>query len=195
MATAGETRTTGPTQHKLGKKPPRGWQSISSYAVELRYDLDSNGDPVFSYRDGPLDGASLLGEAINDKAFSEYLTPAQLKQQLDLVVLENCSIIIKLDDDENMYWTKGIPAIYTKNRYRPSLYFSLRYVYHGVSYEEADRPDSPCKQISFGAAVNQDMGDRYHSFGLNVTLENSNGDMIDVPIDPDIRNPGLVFVP
>jgi hypothetical protein len=115
---------------------------------------------------------------------------------LDLGIRENCMVILRMAEDEDLYWDASPEPIMTKDQARPDLYFRLKMIdSEGNAYKPRDFPtDRKCKQISFGArCLSPRPEPELHAFGLHLIAGScqTGGGLEAVHIDPDIKNPSV----
>lgn len=198
------------TMHRFGEDVPAGWQPSSAYSLELFYRCQGE-DMEFSYEESFFSGTSFalkFGTALRTAALGEAMTAATterklekfvpadvLVKELDLRVRENCTVIIRAADGQELTWRSSPEPIMAKDQDRRHLYFGLRMIddADGRAYKPHNFPTGAvCKQISFGARVLPDwFPEESHAFGLHLRAQScvAGEGIVDVNIDPDIKNP------
>lgn len=217
MATINEERAAGTpanapavVMYNFGEEFPADWQPNSAYSLELAYRCQGE-DMEFSYRESFFSGTAFaleFGTALRTNAVGEAMAAATLERELgkfvsadvlvkelDLTVRENCMVIIRAAEDQELTWRNAPEPIMTKDQDRSHLYFGLRMIddADGRAYKPRYFPaGAVCKQISFGARVLPDwFPQEKHPFGLHLRARScvAGGGIVDVDIDPDIKNP------
>ena len=111
---------------------------------------------------------------------------------MDIVIKEDCEIRIELDDSTEWHWPDEYAAITTKRDFT-AFYKDLKYSSDGKYFRFYDEENKYYKyrHISFLAVRNMSGGPKGvdHPFNFTINLVNSDGTVLPISIDPDIRNP------
>jgi hypothetical protein len=110
--------------------------------------------------------------------------------ELNLDVVEDTLFQLRLSN-RAWHWSKAFDAI-TLKKDKKKYYGKVEYLRPGGTFEEwnGQAPkDFECKTIRFLAALNEDGGDRFHGFSLNIDLKLPGGGTLPITLDPDIQNP------
>ena len=193
--------------HPLGEARPDDWSAHGAYSVELKYHCEGK-EMVFEYQKTEIAGGLLPDSAFSAATHGDYsqIIGSLLIQKhgtgfkvvpggkhLDLVIRQNCYVIIRAADGQEIYFINDPEPIMLKDQPRDNVYFDLQMMdSEGRAYKPRDFPaDGKCKQICFGARHLDGLPEETHPFGLHLRVlscQPGTG-MEDVYIDPDIRNP------
>lgn len=110
--------------------------------------------------------------------------------ELNLDVVDDTLFQLRLSD-KDWHWSKAFDAV-TLKKDTKKYYGRVEYMRPGGTFEEWDGKapkDFECKIIRFRAALNEDGGEKFHGFSLNIDLAIPGGGTLPITLDPDIQNP------
>lgn len=182
------------SNEELNPDQPRRFVGVETKTLYLQYELDDHNKPKYSYKLisslGPNGSRALDGR--DQSQWSAFLYPDDLVDILDIIIDRDTTIIVKLENGINFYWSKAHNAIKTKNRHH-EFYGDLLYQ-DGTVWKEREEFDTEiCKAISFKAKYNyESVGNpQNHKFSYFVRYRDENQRLKEDEIDPDIKNPSV----
>jgi len=177
--------------HRIRDGEPAGFDKKADVKLQLQYRINDNGAYEFSYKVACSPNQGLMFEAANieQAVWSPYMAQDAFTASLDIGI-KDFDTLVQVDTvGADLVWSLQRDAVMTLHDHSDK-YGELRYS-NGSDWlrrEEYDKPN--CRRIRFKAKHNAGGKDgERHKFSYNVRLRNSDGDMVEHEIDPDIQNP------
>lgn len=200
MATAPdlEEKPEEVTLFSLHPDPPHGYQKKFTVFLQIRYSIDTTKEMpyVFEYqfeRRIPDEAAGFFMQTLERSGWTVIVPGGAI----DIPIVDGDTFVVvetvRNGTFSDFYWSTNNEAVMTRES-RTSLYGDLKYG-DGTTWQELadykrDHPgESTCRWMSFKARLNPDSGDRDHKFSYFFYLRNPQGNMQDLEVDPEIKNP------
>ncbi|HEX6376192.1 MAG TPA: nucleotide synthetase [Allosphingosinicella sp.] len=179
-------------EHPLRDEAPMGFSPQEAFALELTYAF-VNHEMVFSYRTALVPPGEPIIQRLTQATWSALLPMEELRRRLslDIKVKKNCIVVLVTDKSKELFWSLLKDGI-TTSEDRSEFYYELRYRDGDENVRRTEFTKGRCREISFKAQRNTSKPtDTSHKFNFNVAARNEAGEMEEVLIDPDIKNPSV----
>lgn len=183
---------TQSSTHELKHGEPDGYQQQFETLLLFQYSIDGKGDYDFDYKSKTVeaDRSESLEQEIERLPWIRFTEAGIARTELDIDIEGDTLVTVRTVASatrDKLFWSRVKPAIMT-DKDRKKHYGFLEY-WDGSGWTRTIQSSGQCRAIRFRARRNHDHSDKRHKFSYNVFLQNAQGDMEELEIDPDIKNP------